>query len=1526
MNSELIKRAIRFINENKRRKFWFRLGSVLAAVVVFVTTYALILPAITESNKTICGIEEHTHMYDCYDHTIVGQTKKMICAESLPEIHEHSDSCYDKDGKLVCGFADYIFHEHTDLCYDEDGKLVCTLEEHKKHTHTQKCYETKTALVCTIDESDKLDADGSENDDADSASVSAFESTGEVGDSGETTAHVHTSECYETTEILICDELCETHAHSDACYDGDNLICGKTEIFEHQHTETCFEMTGGVEKNTLICTKPEHTHSEDCYAKNSDETVPDGTDDETSKDEQTDDKKVDYSEEFTYEDSEISMNLTVEGDEKLPDGAEIKVSDLPKKNDEYKAYSEYAKENGESDSDRLITKSVTLEKDGETLDISNYALTAEVVVKDEVIEPIKEELETLSEAAPEALIGVEITPLEESDGEVLEGEGIVLTTDDTAQPVTLSLDSGVMAISAKATANPTYTVQYYAYIPTFATSGGNATLDVIDTSKAANNSASPVLPTNGVTPKYRTIQLKSTGKTTSQNAGNKTTIYTVATNSTLTEVYKRENYSYIGAPNPLYIDKLSDNAGYSLKEIWVLKSGKSADSSNASDWTVYGTDIHFTNREASAAGSDTVYITDETVIRLVYDSATSSFTAPTTFYDYNITNGETNSSGQYLTATAGINSKENFTQSKSGTTWETYDNLLAFGNVNTGTGLGFYLFDSNNYINKYNGNSAKGCTFGIAKGYNVNTKRISYDDSLLVANLFNEGSAKGKVTYEDSSITFERVADTYTISSVSVNDNGTSRVIDHNLQEFFNPSPKTATTHTHIFTNNFWPMDTVSKTTDPIFGDVNNNKSLIGYTTADSATDLRPNNSNYKANVSKTFPTGDDGRAHNSYFGMMFSIEFLLTEDYLGPLEYVFYGDDDMWVFLDNTLVCDIGGVHSSVGEYVNLWDWIGAEKGNGTHHHTLTFFYTERGASGSTCYMNFTLPSVTGINIEQKATSLRVEKKVVGESDPTQEFEFDINIYDSDGTQVKDDYAYTKYDAEGNKLDSDLVLHDGSSFTLKNGEYIIIDYLPFGTRYTVTERDPTGYNVSSKINGVVQLGSEATGTIIKDVVNQVLFTNTIDKVDMTLQKLDVSGTPLTGAVFSLTDSNGNLVNFIINSDGYYTVPTESTQLFDSGGLYYLALARDTDYVIGADTSKLSDPNAFYLAQLQNKTSVSTQQYRVTINSDGSCSFYNMGANKYIDHENAKIDNSTKLGHWIDDDSPTRVQRWFLILNENGSFKLKPKRAVVEAASAVVDLSGNSKVNGTQIILYEDNASDAQQWRLVPVNEKEATATTTEIQVGSDGVLHLSGLFPGTYTLGEITAPYGYDKLDGDIKIKVAKDGTVTVVDSNNPLVSVDDSDSGLVLKIKNIKTVKELTLKKAVVGSDTEEKFEFDVSYSVDGGDTIRQTVKLQNGESTVIKIPDGAQVTVAEKANRDFTVNFDSNMPIEVNGNICTFTISENTTLTAVNTAAGIVIPATGGSGTYMYTIAGATMIFVSLALMYKRKRSRKGKIGIL
>lgn len=225
-------------------------------------------------------------------------------------------------------------------------------------------------------------------------------------------------------------------------------------------------------------------------------------------------------------------------------------------------------------------------------------------------------------------------------------------------------------------------------------------------------------------------------------------------------------------------------------------------------------------------------------------------------------------------------------------------------------------------------------------------------------------------------------------------------------------------------------------------------------------------------------------------FGMQYTVEFELTEDYVGPLEYYFFGDDDMWVFLDGRLVCDIGGVHSSVGAYVNLWDYIA--KGDAGEH-TLKFYYTERGLSGSTCYMQFTLPSVSSGTPQYQNGQLKVQKQVVGNANPNTEFSFDINIWSDDGSAQASDYSIVRYNADGTQQIESSLLTDGKgTFKLKANEYVIIDYLQHGTHYTIKETNVDGFTVSNTIdNGTPNQSAEVTGTTPVGKNSIVLFTNT---------------------------------------------------------------------------------------------------------------------------------------------------------------------------------------------------------------------------------------------------------------------------------------------------------------------------------------------------------------------------------------------------------------------------------------------------
>ncbi len=1188
--------------------------------------------------------------------------------------------------------------------------------------------------------------------------------------------HIRKMKWRRIVTILSCIVVfCTTYALiMPAVTMSRDTACGKE---EHTHTEACYDENGA-----LICGREEHTHTDACLLA---------------------------VRELTYEDGQLTICLRVESMDPLPEDLTLSVEE-----------SQAAVQSAADGSGQTFTRRLTLLSQGQQVDTSSYAMTATVQVKPQALEPLEAALEQLRQEAPESDTGISLT-LSQTTGRQEEqlAEELMLPGGEIPA-VTADVRSGVISVQADGTANPHYTVQYYANIPRFNESGSNP-LTVIDTSGGK-------LPDNVSNPKTKNIYLEPAGGTTNKNNGNATNLYRVAETIQPTRMYTDNQFEYIKSPNPSYINKLMDSPSYTLAQLWVLKDGKSSSSENRADWDVYDNpgSVHFTNRQGAAA-DNVVYIHDGTVIRLVYNTKEAQQNFPANFYDYDISDGP-NPDGTWRTGITGINAASNYGTSREyDQKWDSYANVLAFGNANCGTGMGYSAFDGlflNKFSTTYTNGAIKkdldlfGCTFRIAEG--LEDGKIVYNPWIVAPKLFNDGDASGKHTYAGSSLGFSRVGDTYTLSSASVNGGGS---VD-GLQNFFNPSPSAGTIHKHIFTNDFWPLD-ATQNTDPHFGQYGQSVTFAGFDNVEG----KPW---YTTPQNGTFPGSDDGKGHNSFFGMQYAVEFTLTADYVGPLEYYFFGDDDMWVFLDNKLVCDLGGVHSSVGEYVNLWDYL--QKGTaGTH--TLTFFYTERGASGSTCYMNFTLPSVSGVNIEQKTSDLEVRKQVVGQDESNREFEFNIRFYDQNGKPVLDDYAYTKYDKDGRELNGDLVVHTGDKFTLRDGQYVRIRYLPFGLRYTITENAVNGYTVSSTINGVVGQGNTAAGSILNTgQMNTVLFTNTMTyKGAITLQKQDLDGNSLSGARFQLADGNGKTVSFVQDGNGY-TVPSTADDLIKDGELYYIASAAGDagKWVIGWTSAETDGvPNA---AQLQQKTDSKTQRFRVVRNDDGSYCFVYGAQKSSLDLDRGDCKN----GHVVHFYNHTTHdnQKWYITVTETG-LKIKPRQAVLNNSTAVLDLNGGTLTSGGKIQVWEDNNSKAQRWKLVPVNPAAAVTTTDTLTVGANGLLTIRGLLPGTYTLKEVTTPGGYQTM-ADATIKVDANGRVTRV-SDSPLVSAKDSQ----ITVKNRPTDKTLTLTKQVVGAATgNQKFGFTVTY-VDKitGESKTEKWNLANGGSNTLQIPYGATVTIS-------------------------------------------------------------------------------------
>ena len=302
MKYDVLRDAEKYTRVHKRKRLRHRVVTVLAGVVVFCTTYALILPAITLEKQ--CDIPEHTHTDACYAQVTSVEKRVPVCSAETLEIHRHTADCYDADGNPTCGYADFVVHSHDSRCYDETGNLWCPLpeieahrhtadcyalpEEHThaegcytsvrgdlvcgEHVHTDACYTETAVLACGLEESEEHRHD--EN---------CYKTSRELT-CGIDSDHSHTDACYKWEQVLSCDLPTEPaedaqpvlvctkpeivlHRHTPDCFDADgNLICGQTQILEHQHSDACFETVAEpVDTGTLTCTDTAHVHTARCY-------------------------------------------------------------------------------------------------------------------------------------------------------------------------------------------------------------------------------------------------------------------------------------------------------------------------------------------------------------------------------------------------------------------------------------------------------------------------------------------------------------------------------------------------------------------------------------------------------------------------------------------------------------------------------------------------------------------------------------------------------------------------------------------------------------------------------------------------------------------------------------------------------------------------------------------------------------------------------------------------------------------------------------------------------------------------------------------------------------------------------------------------------------------------------------------------------------------------------------------------------------------------------------------------------------
>lgn len=215
MNTKFQQAVQAAVATHRKKQIRYRILTILSAIVVFCTTYALILPAITMNAKEqlICSTEELSH-------------------------HAHSEECWDSEGDLICGYADFVIHEHTQNCFDKDGDLICSLPEILEHRHNASCF----AIEEQNSDENEFNIDIEDSDDV-ATPANATPNTDEIYDIYCDTDPLINKDIEAQSPELICseDEI-YPHQHTVKCFDEDgNWICGKLQIYEHQHTDACFE-------------------------------------------------------------------------------------------------------------------------------------------------------------------------------------------------------------------------------------------------------------------------------------------------------------------------------------------------------------------------------------------------------------------------------------------------------------------------------------------------------------------------------------------------------------------------------------------------------------------------------------------------------------------------------------------------------------------------------------------------------------------------------------------------------------------------------------------------------------------------------------------------------------------------------------------------------------------------------------------------------------------------------------------------------------------------------------------------------------------------------------------------------------------------------------------------------------------------------------------------------------------------------------------------------------------------------------
>ena len=175
-------------------------------------------------------------------------------------------------------------------------------------------------------------------------------------------------------------------------------------------------------------------------------------------------------------------------------------------------------------------------------------------------------------------------------------------------------------------------------------------------------------------------------------------------------------------------------------------------------------------------------------------------------------------------------------------------------------------------------------------------------------------------------------------------------------------------------------------------------------------------------------------------------------------------------------------------------------------------------------------------------------------------------------------------------------------------------------------------------------------------------------------------------------------------------------------GIYYIETSLDPEYIVGIKDGSVND---LAIVELQKKTDMTSQQWKVTHDEKGYVSFENVKSGKMLDLDKGNASNFGRIQQYMRNNQTP--QKWIVMQDDKGM-------RIIPASSRKfsLDLNKGNVSEGAAILLYEDLNNKPQRWKFTKV-EKTYTMDDVAMEykdVIEDGIYYIETSLDPEYIVG----------------------------------------------------------------------------------------------------------------------------------------------------------------------------------------------------